>query len=114
VTNQRDTGPSQTAEDHYWAIHEEIRELHKRKGADMGKPNDPLANLRASAAYGVPPWVHCAIQCDENLRRVQAFLRNGKLQDADCQIENALLDNANYSMLGLALLREGKEVCEHS
>jgi hypothetical protein len=95
------------AEEHYWRIHKEIAELHKIKGADVGKPDDPLANLRASESYGVEPWVHCVIQCDENLRRIQAFLRCGELRDKDCRVENAMLDLANYAMLGLALYREG-------
>lgn len=95
-----------TAEEHYWTIHKEIAALHRTKGSDVGHPDDPLANLRASAAYNVPPWVHCIIQCDENLRRVQAFLRNGCLADKDCKVENAVIDLANYAMLGLALYRE--------
>ena len=98
-----------TAEEHYWKIHDEIKELHKTKGADVGTPGDPLANLRASANYGVAPWIHCAIQCDENLRRIQAFLRRGDLKDKDCQIENAMIDLANFAMLGLALYREQRE-----
>ena len=98
-----------TAEEHYWKIYEEIRELHKTKGADVGKPEDPLANLRASADYGVEPWVHCMIQCEENLRRIQTFIRRGDLKDKDAQVENAMMDNSNYSMLALALYREGKD-----
>lgn len=95
-----------TAEEHYWKIHDEIKELHKQKGSDVGKPEDPLANLRAAADYGVEPWKHCFIQVDENLRRIQTFVRRGDLRDKDCQIQNAMIDAANYAMLGLALYRE--------
>jgi len=41
------------AEQHYWLIHQEIRELHKKKGADYGADNDPFCNLRAAGEFGM-------------------------------------------------------------
>ena len=108
MTNQRDTGPSQTAEDHYWAIHEEIRELHKRKGADYGEDADPFANLRAAEAFGFPAWQGVALRMEDKMRRIRTFIKKGELQNES--LEDSFLDLANYAMLGLALLREQKRV----
>lgn len=96
-----------TAEQHYWKIHEEIRELHKAKGADYGAEGDPFANLRASAEFGVPAWVGVVIRMNDKISRIKSFVKKGKLVNES--IEDSLLDNAHYSMLALALYREEKQ-----
>lgn len=93
-----------SAEEHYWAIHEEIRELHKTKGADYGTDEDPFNNLRAAEGFGIPAWVGVALRMRDKMQRIQAFVKKGVLQNES--IEDSLLDMANYAMLGLALYRE--------
>lgn len=94
-----------TAEEHYWAVHEEIRALHAKKGADYGRDKDPLANLRAAEDFGFPAWVGVALRMRDKMHRIQTFVQKGVL--ANESIEDAFLDMANYAMLGLALYREG-------
>lgn len=96
-----------TAEDYYWEIHKEIEELHRRKGADYGIVDDPFANLRAAEDFGIPSWVGVALRMNDKMKRMQAFVRNGKLVNES--VEDSLLDMANYAMLCLALYRELKE-----
>lgn len=93
------------AEAHYWKILKEIGDLHKRKGADYGSEEDPLANLRAAEAFGIPNWQGVALRIGDKMRRIQAFCRKGVLVNES--IEDALLDLANYAVLALALYREG-------
>jgi len=95
------------AEAHYWKIHEEIKALHRSKGADYGSADDPFANLRAAESFGIPNWQGVAIRMEDKMRRIRAFCRKGEL--ANESIEDSFLDLANYAMLGLALYREANE-----
>lgn len=95
------------AEEHYWKIHDEIKELHRKKGADYGTDDDPFANLRAAGEFGLPPWVGVALRMEDKMRRIKAFIRKGQLENES--VEDSLLDLANYAMLGLALYREQRE-----
>ena len=96
-----------TAEDHYWAIKEEIGQLHQRKGADYGTDADPFANLRGAELFGLPAWVGVALRMQDKMARIQAFVKNGRLENES--IEDTLLDIANYGQLALALYRERKQ-----
>lgn len=57
----------------------EMRELHCRKAADYGRPEDSLANCRASERFGVPAWVGTMIRANDKMQRVQSFIANGSL-----------------------------------
>ncbi len=97
----------QTAEDHYWRIHEEIKELHRKKGADYGTDEDPFGNLRASEGFGIAAWIGVAVRMRDKMSRIQSFVKKGTLVNES--IEDSFLDLANYAMLGLALYRESKD-----
>lgn len=96
-----------TAEEHYWEIHEEITNLHKKKGADYGSDTDPFANLRAASEIGLSSWKGVMLRILDKVHRLKAFCKKGVL--ANESVEDSFLDLANYSMLALALFRE-----EHS
>lgn len=93
-----------TAEEFYWEIHDEIKELHRKKGADYGTDSDPFANLRAAEDFGLEPWLGVALRMDDKMKRIKAFVRNGNLQNES--LADSFIDLANYAMLGLALYRE--------
>ena len=99
--------PPKTAEEHYWEIHEEIKNLHKAKGADYGTVQDPFDNLRAASDFGMPCWVGVALRMRDKMSRIQTFVKKGELVNES--IEDSFLDMANYAMLGLALYREEQE-----
>ncbi len=107
LTDTKAEEKKMTAEGHYWQIHDEIKELHKRKGADYGTDEDPFDNLRASEDFGLAAWIGVAIRMRDKQSRIQSFIKKGVL--ANESIEDSFLDLANYAMLALALYREAKD-----
>lgn len=85
-------------------IFAELADLHIAKGADYGFGEDQLANLRASADFGVEPWVGVLIRAEDKLERLRSACR-GIMTDAG-KIENAFLDASTYFFLALRLYRE--------
>jgi hypothetical protein len=84
---------------------DEMRAVHQRKAADYGtRGDDPLANLRASEAFGIPAWVGAVMRCNDKMKRVQSFVKNGELKNES--VEDSLLDGAAYFLLALVLFRE--------
>jgi hypothetical protein len=88
-------------------ILEELRALHIRKAADYGADADAYANVRASAAFGVPAWVGVAIRMNDKMIRLQSFARKGELENESA--EDSLLDIAVYAVIALMLMREEKQ-----
>lgn len=82
----------------------EIANLHSQKSADYGTDEDPLANLRATADFGVPPWVGTMLRENDKTVRVQSFLKKGNLKNES--VEDSLKDKALYSLIALVLYRE--------
>lgn len=88
----------------YLKLLDELRELHASKSADYGSGEDPLANLRATAELGVPPWLGCMVRVRDKFSRVCSLVRNGRLRNEP--IEDNLKDMAVYCLLALKLYRE--------
>lgn len=82
----------------------EIIELHNKKQADYGRTNDPFANVRASADFGVPAWVGCMIRANDKMKRIQKAASGGQLVNES--VEDSLMDLATYALIGLVLFRE--------
>lgn len=81
-----------------------LRDLHDRKQQDYGRGEDPLANLRASAELGIPPWVGTMVRMRDKFSRVCSLIRNGALKNEP--IEDSFDDIAVYAMLAKILYRE--------
>lgn len=90
--------------DPFYGILDELREMHDRKQRDYGTDGDPLANVRASEAFGVPAWVGCMIRANDKMKRLQTFAQKGTL--ANEGVEDSLIDLAVYAVIGLQLFRE--------
>lgn len=88
----------------FYALLQELGELHARKQRDYGLPSDPFANIRASAEWGVAPWAGAMIRATDKVRRLQAFVRTGSL--ANESVEDSLKDLAVYAIISLILYRE--------
>lgn len=88
----------------YLGLLDRLRELHLAKAADYGNGDDPIANLRASKALGIPPWVGCILRMSDKLTRVHSLIRNGSLKNEP--ITDNLLDMAAYCLLALRLYDE--------
>lgn len=94
--------------DPFEAILIKLWKTHKSKSADYGTYTDPLANLRASEHFGIKAYLGALIRQHDKIIRIQSFLAKGKLENEP--IEDALLDNAVYSILAYQLyLQSAKE-----
>ena len=83
---------------------EEIVAMHYKKQADYGRTGDPFANVRASADFGIPPWVGCMVRANDKMKRLQKAASGDVLVNES--VEDSLLDLAVYSIIGLVLFRE--------
>ena len=90
----------------FYAALESMADTHERKSHDYGTGVDPLANCRSSEAFGVPAWVGVMIRIGDKVQRVKSFLERGELKNES--VEDALLDQAVYAVIALALYRESK------
>ncbi len=88
----------------FHAVLKEMGDTHDRKQQDYGTDGDPFANLRASADFGVRPWVGAYVRLNDKITRVKSFIRKGTL--ANESIEDSLLDIATYAAIALVLYRE--------
>jgi hypothetical protein len=90
----------------FLALLDEMAKVHRKKSADYGLGDSPLANLRASAEFGVPPWKATIIRLNDKVTRLKAFCQNGTLHNEG--VEDSLVDISNYA-LGLdPLPRRGR------
>lgn len=94
----------------FHAILAELAELHDRKQADYGRGDDPFANVRASEGWGVPGWVGSMVRASDKVRRLEAFVRNGRLSNEG--VDDSLRDLAVYAIIALVLFEEGVPVNE--
>lgn len=101
-----DAPPEQAGHPGFLKIIQEMKELHIRKAADYGRVNDPFANVRASADFGVPAWLGVAIRMNDKLHRIKSLVQNGSLKNES--VEDSFLDLAAYSIIALVLYREEK------
>jgi hypothetical protein len=83
---------------------EESGELHDRKQADYGRDDDPFANVRASEEWGVPGWVGAMVRLNDKIRRLQALVENGKLENESA--EDSFRDIAVYALIALILFEQ--------
>jgi len=83
---------------------DEMRQMHIAKAHDYGTDQDPLSNLRASAQFGVEPWVGAVIRMNDKVTRIASLCQKGTLKNES--VEDSLLDIAAYALLALVLLDE--------
>ncbi len=90
----------------FWFKLAQVAELHIRKAHDYGAGDDPLANVRASQEFGIPPWVGVAIRMNDKMIRIKSMLAKGELENEP--IEDSFLDIAVYALIALILYEETK------
>ena len=81
-----------------------VGELHDRKQADYGRTGDPFANVKASAEFGISPWIGCMIRANDKMRRLQKFAISGVLQNET--VYDSFLDLAVYALIAYLLYEE--------
>jgi hypothetical protein len=82
--------------------------MHIKKSHDYGNAtdNDPLANIRASAEFGVAPWMGAMIRGNDKVHRIKEYAKKGTL--ANEGVRDSLLDLAAYALIALVLFDEEK------
>jgi hypothetical protein len=93
-----------TSSERFHQLLDEIGELHDRKQADYGTPEDPFANVRATEKWGMPAWVGAMMRANDKVHRLQSLIKNGSLQNEP--VEDSLRDIAVYSLIALVLWEE--------
>jgi hypothetical protein len=87
----------------FYALLEEIAELHSRKNHDYSKANEPLSNFRKCEAFGVSAFRGVLVRMSDKWSRIEQ-LTSGK-EAKNESLRDSLIDNAVYSLLAV-LLRE--------
>lgn len=106
VTGLSHVKPSRHGDPRFYALLEEIGELHSRKSYDYTPEGDPLANFKRSEKLGVPAWKSCLIRMGDKQGRIEQ-LANGKDPQNE-SLRDSLIDNAVYSLLCILLLEDAK------
>jgi len=84
--------------------------MHLRKSHDYGTGEDPMANLRDTGKFGIPPWLGSMVRLNDKVNRIASFAKKGTLVNES--VEDSLIDIAVYAAMTLVLYREvrdGKE-----
>lgn len=101
------SAPDPSGDPRFHAILTDMARLHAKKAADYGAGDDPLANLRASAEFGVEPWLATLVRMNDKVTRLKSFAVHGRLANEGA--EDSLMDLAAYAILVLILFRESRE-----
>ena len=88
----------------FYSILAELRATHEKKSADYGTGEDFLANVRASAGWGISPWIGTMIRANDKIIRLQSLIENGKLENESAR--DSLIDLASYAIIACILLDE--------
>lgn len=95
---------NQCGDSRFLSLLEQMASLHRRKAADYGSDEDPLANIRASEEIGVPAWKGAWLRAKDKVKRIDRFCVKGELKNEG--VEDSLMDLAAYALLALVLYRE--------
>ena len=78
--------------------------LSEKKQADYGRPDDPFANVKASAEWGVDPWVGAMVRLNDKVRRLQAHAQGDTLVNENAY--DSFLDIAVYALIACRLYED--------
>lgn len=88
----------------FYALLEEIADLHSRKNHDYAKNNEPLSNFHRARAFGVEPLIGVLVRMSDKWSRIEE-LSKGKTAKNE-SLRDSLIDNAVYSLIAVLLLEE--------
>jgi len=94
----------------FFALLRRMAVLHNVKQHDYcGQGIDPLANLRASAALGIPAWKGCLVRMGDKWQRLTNFARQEALAVKDESFTDTCLDLAVYALHEIILYNQTVE-----
>lgn len=86
----------------FYALLEEIADLHSRKNHDYAKSSDPLSNFRKSQAFGVLPSRGVMVRMSDKYSRIEQLASGKKAKNES--LRDSLIDLSVYSLLCILLL----------
>lgn len=97
----------------FYEIILEMCKIHEIKNKSYGL-GTPLGNFMESERFGIPSWKGCLVRMSDKVTRIYKLTKEiDNPEYADTfnmeNLEDTLLDLANYSILCLVLLRESKK-----
>jgi len=81
-------------------------QIYEAKDTDYSDNDLPMGNLRESTEWGIQPWRAVMIRLGDKKRRIASFVKRGQYQVPDENVDDTLLDFANYCMFGVVLYSE--------
>jgi hypothetical protein len=102
--NQTTKTSARHGDPRFYALLEEIAELHSRKNHDYAKTDDPFSNFRKSQAFGVAPSRGVMVRMSDKWCRIEQ-LAGGKTAKNE-SLRDSLIDLAVYSLLCALLLED--------
>lgn len=94
----------------FYALLEEIAELHSRKNHDYAKTEEPLSNFKRAEAFGIEPWKGILVRMSDKWSRIEE-LSKGKTPKNE-SLRDSLVDNAVYSLLAVLLLEDSTNAAD--
>ena len=95
--------PVRHGDPRFYALLEEIAELHSRKNHDYAEAEKPLSNFTRARTFGVEPWKGVLVRMSDKWSRIEQ-LASGKTPKNE-SLRDSLIDLAVYALL-CVLLRE--------
>ena len=93
--------PFEGPADPFSSILQELQVLHNKKRADYGSKTDPYANVRASAEFGIPPWIGVMVRANDKVKRIKAAAMGSTMQNES--IIDSFNDLAVYAIIARIL-----------
>ena len=91
----------------FFAVLDEVAQLHRRKTLDYGTDEDALSNIRQSAdVIGSPAWAGAILRISDKMHRLRSFFHRGAVEFDG--VEDTLLDITAYAAIALVLYRESR------
>jgi hypothetical protein len=82
------------------------KEIMVAKNNDYAFGNDPFANFRGSMFIGIPEELGIILRSMDKFKRIETFVRDGKLAVKNEGVEDAILDVINYMILLAGIIKE--------
>lgn len=102
----------ETGHHRFLALCDEMKTVHRKKGADYGSDEDIFENIRRSERIGIPASKGCWMRASDKVGRLDKFF-SGKALVNESAIDS-LVDLANYCLIAVCLLEEEKANQESS
>lgn len=100
--------------DELFVLHENLNEMGlkvmRAKNEDYSTGVDPFSNFRGSLFIGIEPELGLLLRVMDKIKRIEAFVKTGKLKVIGESCTDAIVDIRNYMVLLQGLIQEREEL----